>query len=212
MRPLEQAPDATVFFSTATLLLGVFLTVTAAALASYIPQRSDELVDAPDAKDARYRSFLRGTLIVLVLTNAVGTLLALTCLFLESIEPLAAAWAVVVLACTVIVTLANLLAVSAIYIAPALVRRRRNGRATPRQEQGGDSRVTSSRSSHAAEVPNSSTRPEKQSPRRTGISPMPICRRDLHAVDTWKKLGAISLVLIILRWLARKVCGVPCSL
>jgi hypothetical protein len=140
MSNLEKAPDATVFLSTCALLLGVFLTVTAAALANLIPAEPEELVDPSTDKNSRYRAGIRRVLFALVLINVAGTLLSIICLYFESVGPLGLPWGFVVLVYTVAVVFANFSIVCGMYVAPGLVRRRR--RLTLGQDIGQNSQVS----------------------------------------------------------------------
>jgi hypothetical protein len=125
MQTINQAPDATVFLSTAALIVGIFLTAAAAALASSLPRRLEELTQpASEAnRNERYARLIRAILSVLLITNTAGTLFPFTLLAIDTVGRVQAAWIWVVFSYTVCVIFVNLGAVSTIYLGPVLARR-----------------------------------------------------------------------------------------
>lgn len=123
---IDRAPDATVFLSTAALIIGVFLTVVAAALASSLPEKLEDLTRPADAanRDQRYKRGVRRTLFTLLIANTLGTLFPFTLLLIDTVESIQSVWVWVVFSYSVCVIVINLGAVSAIYLGPFLARRR----------------------------------------------------------------------------------------
>jgi hypothetical protein len=126
MRLIAHANDATAFLSTAALIVGIFLTVTAAAFASSVPDKPEELMrPAPMAsRDERYRKLIRAALVTLLVANTVGTIFPFTLLVINTVAAIQSAWIWVVFSYTVSVIFINLGAVSTMYLGPILARRR----------------------------------------------------------------------------------------
>src|SRR5689334_16609447 len=102
---ISKAPDATVFLSTAALIIGIFLTVTAAGLASSLPEDQKELARpiGPVDNKFRYRQFIRGTLSLLLIVNTVGTLSPFSLLLVNTLTTIQSAWIWVVFSYTLFV-------------------------------------------------------------------------------------------------------------
>jgi hypothetical protein len=127
---LPQTADASAFLSTATLIIGVFLTVTIAALASSLPNKLEELTRPLDRKnrDDWYARFIRFGLFILIVTNTIGTIFLSTLLAINTMRPILDAWIWVGFSYLIYVILINLSAVSAIFIGPMSARKRRAAR------------------------------------------------------------------------------------
>jgi hypothetical protein len=125
MQTINRAPDATVFLSTAALIVGIFLTAAAAALASNLPSRLEELTQPASKADRneRYARLIRTILTVLLITNTAGTLFPFLLLAVDTVGRIQAAWIWVVFSYTVCVIFVNLGAVSTIYLGPILARK-----------------------------------------------------------------------------------------
>lgn len=126
MRLIAHANDATAFLSTAALIVGIFLTVTAAAFASSLPDKPEELMRPAlmASRDEKYRRLIRASLVTLLIVNTVGTLFPFTLLAIDTVAAIQSAWLWVVFAYTVGVIFVNLGAVSTMYLGPILARRR----------------------------------------------------------------------------------------
>lgn len=123
---IARASDATAFLSTAALIVGIFLTVAAAAFASSLPEKLEELM-RPVSKanrDERYRKLIRAGLFALLVANTVGTLFPFTLLITNTMTSVQSAWIWVAYSYTVSIIVINLGAVSTIYLGPILARRR----------------------------------------------------------------------------------------
>jgi hypothetical protein len=125
MQTITRAPDATVFLSTAALIVGVFLTAAAAALASNLPQRLEEITQPASqaSRNERYARLVRAILSVLLIANTLGTLFPFSLLAVDTVGRIQAFWIWVVFSYTVCVIFVNLGAVSTIYLGPILARR-----------------------------------------------------------------------------------------
>src|ERR1035438_6254864 len=66
---IARAPDATVFLSTSALIIGIFLTVVTAALASNLPARLEDLIHPLNRGDYNewYRKAIRSVLFILII-------------------------------------------------------------------------------------------------------------------------------------------------
>lgn len=128
MPVISKAPDATVFLSTAALIIGIFLAATAAALVASLPDDPKQLARPVDKLDneARYRRLLRASLFSLLIVNTVGTLFSLTLLLADTLTAVQSAWIWVAFSYTLLVIVANLSAVSLIYLMPMRAHRRRH--------------------------------------------------------------------------------------
>lgn len=127
MLVISRAPDATVFLSTAALIIGIFLAATAAALVSALPGDPKQLARPVGRLDneAEYRRLLRMALFSLLIVNTFGTLFTLTLLLVDTLTTVQSAWVWVAFSYTLIVIFVNLGAVSAMYLVPMAARRRR---------------------------------------------------------------------------------------
>jgi hypothetical protein len=123
---IARASDATAFLSTAALIIGIFLTVVAAAFASSLPEKLEELMRPASManRDERYRKLIRTGLFVLLIANTIGTLIPFTLLVVNTLASIQPAWIWVVFSYTVSVIFINLGAVSTMYLGPVLARRR----------------------------------------------------------------------------------------
>jgi hypothetical protein len=128
MPVISKAPDATVFLSTAALIIGIFLAATAAALVASLPDDPKQLARPVDELDneARYRRLLRASLFSLLTVNTVGTLFSFTLLLADTLTEVQSAWIWVAFSYTLLVIVANLSAVSLIYLMPMRAHRRRH--------------------------------------------------------------------------------------
>src|SRR5690348_12912888 len=120
MPVISKAPDATVFLSTAALIIGIFLAATAAALVASLPNDPQQLARPVDKLDneTRYRRLLRAALFSLLIVNTVGTLFSFTLLLADTLTAVQPAWIWVAFSYTLLVIVANLSAVSLIYLMP----------------------------------------------------------------------------------------------
>jgi hypothetical protein len=127
MQLISKAPDATVFLSTAALIVGVFLAAAAAALVGYLPKTLVELMlpVKSSSSDDRYISLIRGLLFTLLMINAVGTTLLFALLFADTLTSMQPVWVWIGFFYTIFVIIANLGAVSMMYLGPISARRRR---------------------------------------------------------------------------------------
>lgn len=128
MPVISKAPDATVFLSTAALIIGIFLAATAAALVASLPDDPKQLARPVDKLDneARYRRLLRASLFSLLIANTVGTLFSFTLLLADTLTAVQSAWIWVAFSYTLLAIVANLSAVSLIYLMPMRAHRRRH--------------------------------------------------------------------------------------
>lgn len=128
MPVISKAPDATVFLSTAALIIGIFLAATAAALVASLPDDPKQLARPVDklGNEARYRRLLRASLFSLLIVNTVGTLFSFTLLLADTLTAVQSAWIWVAFSYTLLVIVANLSAVSLIYLMPMRAHRRRH--------------------------------------------------------------------------------------
>jgi hypothetical protein len=126
MQLVARAPDATLFLSTAALIIGIFLTAVAVALVANLPARSEYLARPAGISelDDRYKRFVRGVLFSLLIINTFGTLFPFSLLFVESMIRIQSFWILIAFVYTLFVVFANLGAVSLVYVSPAIVRRR----------------------------------------------------------------------------------------
>jgi hypothetical protein len=125
MQTISRAPDATVFLSTAALIVGIFLTAAGAALASNLPQRLEEIMQPASlaSRNERYARLVRAVLAVLLIANTFGTLFPFCLLAVDTVGSIQASWIWIVFSYTVCVIFVNLGAVSTIYLGPILARR-----------------------------------------------------------------------------------------
>jgi hypothetical protein len=129
MQLIARAPDATVFLSTSALIIGIFLTVVTAALASNLPARLEDLIHPLNRGDYNewYRKAIRSVLFILIIINTLGTLFPFTLLAINTMAPIEAAWVWVAFSYSICVIFINLGAVSTIFIGPIGARRKLRG-------------------------------------------------------------------------------------
>lgn len=172
MQLIAGAPDATVFLSTAALIIGIFLTVVSAALASNLPGKLEDLIRPVDRsnRDEWYPKAIRRALLVLVITNTFGVLLPFVLLAVNTVMPIESAWVWVVLSWSICVIVINLGAVATIFVGPISARRRLAGGTLVKESEHKKTTLNpaSSKVTHEA-VPYQSSR-EKQRDTLVGIA------------------------------------------
>jgi hypothetical protein len=160
MQLVAQAPDATMFLSTSALIIGIFLTVVSAALASNLPDRLEDLISAPNRANRVewYPRAIRRFLFVLIVTNTLGTLFPFVLLAVNTVTPINPAWVWVSFSYSICVILVNLGAVSTIFVGPIRVRRKL---AHHRFDIGNESKDVI-----VSPAPSKAARPDRPSPTR----------------------------------------------